>query len=127
VYALPRNSEGPVRVSVGTTADFPSMERPHAITLEGVSLFIVRTEADWLALDRRTPSVRSCLFAWTVANERFEDPCYGSKFTLDGTLLEGPATRNLDQYPITEKSGELFVDLTTIIPGETSEAMLDEG
>jgi cytochrome b6-f complex iron-sulfur subunit len=120
VYALPRNSEGSVRVSVGTTADFPSMERPYAVTVEGSHLFIVHTETGWLALDRRTPAFRSCLFAWTEANQRFEDPCYGSKFTLNGDLLEGPATRNLDQYRIIEKSGELFVDLTTKIPGETA-------
>jgi cytochrome b6-f complex iron-sulfur subunit len=126
VYALPRNSEGPVRVSVGATADFPAMDRPYAVTTEEAHLFIVRTQTGWLALDRHTPAFRSCLFAWTEANQRFEDPCYGSKFTLDGRLLEGPAAQNLNQYPITEKSGELFVDLKTIIPGEAAIPILDK-
>ncbi|MFZ0547178.1 MAG: hypothetical protein WAM60_17155, partial [Candidatus Promineifilaceae bacterium] len=110
------------------TADFPSTERPYPITVEGTQLFIVHTETGWLALDRRTPFLEAdhrCFFAWEEANGRFVDPCYGSKFTLDGRLLEGPARRNLDQYPITEKSGELFVDLTTLIPGEAAVPILD--
>lgn len=121
LYALPRHTEGPVRVPIGASVDFPSMERPYVVKVEDTALFIVRTETGWLALDRHTPyemSVGRCLFAWTEANGRFEDPCSGSKFSLTGQLIDGPAVQNLDQYPITENSGELFVDLTTLIPGE---------
>ena len=124
LYALPRYDEGPVHVPVGTIADFPSIERPYPVTAEGVSLFIVQTETGWLALDRQTPyemSVGRCEYAWEASNGRFVDPCSGSKFSLTGQLIEGPATQNLDQYPITEKSGELFVDLTTLIPGAPAE------
>lgn len=122
LYALPRPNITMTRVAIGESADFPSMERPYAVTAEEANLFIVRTETGWLALNGLTPFHKSCRFVWTEANQRFEDPCFGSKFTLDGRLLEGPATRNLDQYPITEKSGELFVDLTTLIRGETDES-----
>lgn len=124
LYAIPRLDPDPIRIPVGTTNDFPSLERPYPITAGEIQIYIVRTETGWLALDRRTPysmSVGRCRFVWTEANGRFEDPCSGSKFSLHGQLLEGPATQNLDQYPITEQSRELFVDLTTLITGETSE------
>jgi cytochrome b6-f complex iron-sulfur subunit len=120
-YMLPREGVRLIHVEIGNVEDYPLSDRPYAIRAEGVSLFIVRTESGWLVFDGRTPFIRPCRYVWTEANERFEDPCYGSKFTLDGTLLEGPARRYLDQYPITEKSGELFVDLTTLILGEAAE------
>ena len=123
LYALPRPNITMTRVPIGESSDFPSMERPYPVRVEETSLFIVRTETGWLALDRRTPiswSNNGCLFAWTEANGSFVVPCYGSKFTLNGRLLEGPATQDLNQYPITERSGELFVDLTTLIQGETA-------
>jgi len=124
LYALPRPNITLTQVSIGETTGFSSMERPYLVMVEETPLFIVRTETGWLALERHTPyemSVGRCLFVWAEANGRFEDPCSGSKFSLTGQLLEGPATQNLDQYPITEKSGELFVDLTALIPGESNE------
>jgi cytochrome b6-f complex iron-sulfur subunit len=39
-----------------------------------------------------------CLFKWVDANNRFECPCHGSKFTTDGTYIEGPAPRSLDRF-----------------------------
>ena len=41
-----------------------------------------------------------CLYKWEPATDRFECPCHGSKFWLDGTkiLEEGPAPRSLDRF-----------------------------
>lgn len=41
-----------------------------------------------------------CLYKWVPANNRFECPCHGSKYHLDGTYIEGPAPRNLDRFVI---------------------------
>ena len=32
-----------------------------------------------------------CIYAWTPANGRFECPCHGSKYRLDGRRIEAPA------------------------------------
>ncbi|MCA9911805.1 MAG: Rieske 2Fe-2S domain-containing protein, partial [Anaerolineae bacterium] len=32
---------------------------------------------------------------------RFECPCHGSKFTANGSYIEGPAPRGLDRFPVT--------------------------
>ncbi len=42
-----------------------------------------------------------CLYKWESANNRFECPCHGSKFKLDGTYIEGPAPRDLDRFKLT--------------------------
>ncbi len=41
-----------------------------------------------------------CLYKWAPGTVRFECPCHGSKFWLDGTkiLEEGPAPRSLDRF-----------------------------
>lgn len=42
-----------------------------------------------------------CLPKWVDTNNRFECPCHGSKFELDGAYIEGPAPRRLDRFPVT--------------------------
>lgn len=42
-----------------------------------------------------------CLYAWVNNNGRFECPCHGSKYELDGTWIEGPAPRSLDRFVMT--------------------------
>lgn len=42
-----------------------------------------------------------CLPPWNATNGRFECPCHGSKFTGDGSYIEGPAPRGLDRFPVT--------------------------
>jgi len=42
-----------------------------------------------------------CLFKWVDVTHRFECPCHGSKYQLDGTYIEGPAGRSLDRYVVT--------------------------
>ncbi len=42
-----------------------------------------------------------CIYPWTPANNRFECPCHGSKYRLDGRRIEAPAPRSLDRFPLT--------------------------
>lgn len=39
-----------------------------------------------------------CIYKWTPASTRFECPCHGSKYLLNGVRLSGPARRNLDRF-----------------------------
>lgn len=39
-----------------------------------------------------------CLPKWQASNYRFECPCHGSKYQLDGHWIEGPAPRGLDRF-----------------------------
>ncbi len=41
-----------------------------------------------------------CIYSWTPANERFECPCHGSKYRLDGRRIESPAPRALDRFKV---------------------------
>lgn len=41
-----------------------------------------------------------CIYAWNAANHRFECPCHGSKYRLDGRRIEDPAPRTLDRFKV---------------------------
>ena len=41
-----------------------------------------------------------CLYAWQDVTHRFECPCHGSKFSLTGQYVAGPAPRSLDRFKI---------------------------
>ncbi|HZD09918.1 MAG TPA: Rieske 2Fe-2S domain-containing protein [Candidatus Binatia bacterium] len=41
-----------------------------------------------------------CIYAWNVANQRFECPCHGSKYRLDGRRIQSPAPRSLDRFEL---------------------------
>lgn len=41
-----------------------------------------------------------CIYDWNAANNRFECPCHGSKYRLDGRRVESPAPRTLDRFKL---------------------------
>ncbi|MGH2537489.1 MAG: ubiquinol-cytochrome c reductase iron-sulfur subunit, partial [Candidatus Promineifilaceae bacterium] len=41
-----------------------------------------------------------CIYKWVPANSRFECPCHGSKYRLDGRRVEAPAPRTLDRFKL---------------------------
>ncbi|UCG24125.1 MAG: ubiquinol-cytochrome c reductase iron-sulfur subunit [Chloroflexota bacterium] len=41
-----------------------------------------------------------CIYAWVDANDRYECPCHGSKYRLDGRRIEDPAPRDLDRFKL---------------------------
>ena len=67
-----------------------------------------------------------CIYAWTEANNRFECPCHGSKYRLDGRRIESPAPRTLDRFrmefldadrnPIPDTLSELVDDFYAPVP-----------
>lgn len=41
-----------------------------------------------------------CIYTWVTSNDRFECPCHGSKYRLDGRRIESPAPRALDRFKV---------------------------
>lgn len=58
-----------------------------------------------------------CLPKWVASNVRFECPCHGSKFTRDGSYIEGPAPRGLDRF----SSTIIFTDGTSAVTDDTGD------
>lgn len=116
-YLTPR----PRLVMIGNVKNFPPADDPYYIAQgDAVYLFIVNTGQEFIAFDARsTTTEERCRVKWVPINERFEDPCCGSKFTLDGTYIEGPAVRNLDRYPVTIRGEQVWVNLSQPMLGDS--------
>lgn len=113
-YALPR----PHYLLAGELSNFPPGSTPYPIFQEELSLYLVNTGSELVAFDRHTPHHTRVLFEWVPLTQRFEDPLTGSRFALDGTWLLGPATRNLDRYPVKVEDGKIWVKTSTLLLGE---------
>jgi len=75
----------PTRVLVGSANDFPPSPQPYRVLVEGKSFFLVRTsDLAQLMEPITTSGYGQCALKWVPVNKRFEDPCWGSKFDLQG-------------------------------------------
>ncbi len=54
---------------------------------------------------------------WDSARSRFECPFCGSKFSLEGHYIDGPAPRSLDQFEIEIMVGRTIVAKSTLVEG----------
>lgn len=60
-----------------------------------------------------------CRPIWNSDANRFQCPCHGSQFNLDGEHLAGPAPRGMDPLPLREQSGTaeiMWIRYQTSIP-----------
>jgi len=71
--------------------------------------FILRTEGGFLAISAICPHLH-CVVNWNEMLKKFECPCHGAKFNLNGEVLEGPPPRPLDLYKLQLVAGNLVVD-----------------
>lgn len=77
------------------------------LDLEGERVAVYRDESgDVLALSPECTHM-GCVVAWNAAERSWDCPCHGSRFHVDGTVLDGPALRPLEP-----------VDLRTPTPRE---------
>jgi cytochrome b6-f complex iron-sulfur subunit len=95
-------------VTAGLVADFP----PGTITpFETERFLLVRFEdGGFLALYTKCTHL-ACAVSWNEQRQRFVCPCHGSEFQQDGDVLNPPAPRPLDRFPVTiADDGRVEVD-----------------
>jgi len=93
--------------SVGRVEDFP----PGSVTPfnEGRFYLVRLADGGFLALYRKCTHL-GCAVPWDPAQGKFVCPCHASAFEMDGDLLNPPAPRPLDRFPVTIENGEIKVD-----------------
>ncbi len=50
-----------------------------------------------------------CAYRWEDSSRQFVCPCHGSRFSVGGSVLAGPAPRPLDRYQVKLESGRLWL------------------
>jgi cytochrome b6-f complex iron-sulfur subunit len=80
--------------------------------------FIARSPEGFLALWQKCTHL-GCAVPWVEEEGQFHCPCHGSLFDRHGEVLGGPAPRPMDIFPVSVRSGEVWVD--TSKPTERTE------
>lgn len=100
-FAYPRFAEG----TFGGVFTFPPEDLPapgaDPESVPSGRFHVSHLEDDSLVVLYGVCTHLGCLPKWTPTNNRFECPCHGSKFELDGAYIEGPAPRSLDRFATT--------------------------
>lgn len=84
--------------------------------------YLVRlADGGFLALHRQCTHL-GCSVPWDEAAGRFACPCHASVFDLRGVVLQPPAPRPLDLFPVRIENGIVKVDVATPIRRSSFEA-----
>ena len=97
-----------VRV-IGDIDDF----LPGTVTPDRINkLFIVReSDGGFLALSLICPHL-GCSVLWNESKKQFDCPCHSSAFDKYGVVINSPAPRPLDYYPVLLEAGKVKVDVS---------------
>lgn len=86
------------------------LERRRIVFLRERRLYLVRDDKGMFAQSAVCTHL-GCLTRPTPTEDAFFCPCHGSRFSLDGEVLEGPAPRPLPHYLLEKRQEDLWVDL----------------
>lgn len=108
-YMQPRLASGEFGsvITAGKVDDFP----PGSVThISNGRFYLTRLEdGGFLAIYQRCTHL-GCSVPWDQAANSFICPCHSSSFSADGTLLNPPAPRDLDIFPVSIENEQVKVD-----------------
>jgi cytochrome b6-f complex iron-sulfur subunit len=120
-FSLPRLAEGEFGgiVTAGPVDEFP----PNSVTPFNQARFYLSrlTDGGFLALYRKCTHL-GCTVPWESANNQFLCPCHASAFDATGDVLNPPAPRALDLFPVIIEEGVVKVDTGTVIQRDKFDA-----
>ena len=88
---------------------------PNSVTpFMGGRFYMARQkDGGFIALSLRCTHL-GCSIAWEEKQNRFICPCHSSAFAISGEVLNPPASRALDFYPVMIDNGLIKVDIGTL-------------
>jgi len=122
-FLYPRFREGEFggTFNIGAEAALPPTDAPPQGIADG-KFWLVNTEEEGPKAIYMVCTHLGCLYKWEPANNRFECPCHGSKFTRDGHYISGPAGRSLDRFDVAiSDTGDVLVDTGAKIVGDSKD------
>lgn len=121
-YMQPRLAQGEFGslMTVGKVDDFP----PGSVThIDNGRFYLSRLgDGGFVALYQRCTHL-GCSVPWDQAQGLFVCPCHNSQFAADGEVLNPPAPRPLDSFPVTIEDGTLLVDTGAPTPREAADSI----
>lgn len=113
-YLQPHPSEGEFggSITVGPVDDFP----PGSVThIPSGRFYLTRLpDGGFLAVFQRCTHL-GCTVPWDPTAGMFICPCHSSQFTPDGAVLNPPAPRPLDLFPLRIEAGQIIIETASPI------------
>jgi len=98
-FALPRPRPGEFGGVISVSADdYRKSATDHAPIANNVGKFWISNAADGIRALYKVCTHLGCIYPWSESANRFQCPCHGSQFEMDGTYIAGPAPRSLDRF-----------------------------
>jgi nitrite reductase/ring-hydroxylating ferredoxin subunit len=85
-------------VNAGALSGLPESGAPPRLVAQG-RFWLVHSESGLCAVYNSCTHLQ-CLFGWDEEKKLFICPCHGSEFSREGKVLKGPASRDLDRFPL---------------------------
>jgi Rieske Fe-S protein len=115
IYNLLRPAKKAVNVSqslirtAGSVSDFAV----NSVTTDRVNkYYLIRYEDGGFMALSLICSHLGCSVIWDENNKEFNCPCHSSAFNKYGNVLNSPAPRPLDYYPVIVEGGKVKIDMT---------------
>jgi Rieske Fe-S protein len=80
-----------------TTVDALAAGQGAVVEIKGQKVAAYKDKDGKLNLHSAICPHLKCVVKWNEGETVFDCPCHGSRFKADGTLVNGPATRGLDE------------------------------
>ena len=112
-----KNNKSPKQLLEAGPVD--SFARNTVSAFMGGRFYLARQQdGGFIALSLRCTHL-GCSIAWEEQQKRFVCPCHSSAFDINGEVLNPPAARALDYYPVLIENGIVKVDIGTLIERNT--------
>jgi Rieske Fe-S protein len=88
--------------------DLPDLEpgQGTVVRLDGTPVALSRDDSGTARAVRATCTHLGCIVGFNDGDQTWDCPCHGSRFALDGTVLDGPATEPLGTVEVTASDGQ---------------------
>ena len=109
----PKSNSAPKQLLEAGPADSFAINTVSAFM--GGRFYLARmADGGFIALSLRCTHL-GCSIAWEQEQKRFICPCHSSSFDISGEVLNPPAARALDYYPVMIENGIVKVDIGTLV------------
>ena len=101
-------SQGPAGLTtVGKLEEFP-VGAVRTVLVDERPVHVIRTADEVRAFSALCTHLQ-CVVQYSAEHKRFECPCHGGVYAIDGTNVSGPPPRPLDELTVTIAEGTVLV------------------
>jgi Rieske Fe-S protein len=117
-FRLAKSSPAPVTVAVPVAEhdEFNAVGGAVVVAVPevesvGGKIIVVRSAENTYNAIAAKCTHKGCIIGYDADNKRFECPCHGSQYGLDGSVLHGPTVKPLQAYSVSIANGIVSISI----------------